>query len=104
LNADRGQKVARELYEKEPANAAYASTYAFSLYSQGEPKKALKVMEALTDQQLREPSIAAYYGIILAAAGEHARAREFLDLGEKASLLTEEKALLEKARRSLAQG
>lgn len=104
LNVDRGQKIARELYEKEPKNAAYVSTYAFALYSQGDAKKALKVMQGLTDQQLREPAIAAYYGIILAAAGEHARAREFLDLGEKATLLAEEKALLEKARRSLAQG
>jgi hypothetical protein len=40
---------------------------------------------------------------MLAAAGDTARAGEFLDLGEKATLLPEEKALLEKARRSLAQ-
>ena len=103
LNVDRGQKIARELYEKEPANAAYVSTYAFALYSQGDFKKALKVLGALTDAQLRHPEIAAYYGIILAATGDLARAGEFLDLGEKAKLLPEEKALVEKARRSLAQ-
>jgi hypothetical protein len=60
-------------------------------------------MEGLTPEQLRQPEIAAYYGIILAAAGDHARAAEFLDLGEKATLLPQEKALVEKARRSLAQ-
>ena len=99
----RGQKIARELYEKEPANAAYASTYAFALYSQDDLDKALKVLNSLADAQLHQPEIAAYYGIILVAAGEQARAREFLDLGEKAKLLPEEKALVEKARRSLAQ-
>lgn len=103
LNAARGQKMAREVYEKEPKNAAYASTYAFSLYTQGENKKALKVFETLTEEQLRQPEIAAYYGIVLAAAGDLARAPEFLDLGEKATkLLPEEKALIEKARRTLA--
>jgi cytochrome c-type biogenesis protein CcmH/NrfG len=103
LNMDRGQKIARELFEKEPANAAYVSTYAFALYSQGDFKGAVKVLGALTDAQLHQPDIAAYYGIILAAAGDQVRAGEFLDLGEKATLLPEEKALLEKARRSLAQ-
>jgi cytochrome c-type biogenesis protein CcmH/NrfG len=103
LNADRGQKVAREVYEKDPKNAAYASTYAFALHVQGETKKALKVLEALTPEQLHQPEVAAYYGIMLAATGDQVRAREYLDLGEKATLLPEEKALIEKARRSLAQ-
>jgi cytochrome c-type biogenesis protein CcmH/NrfG len=103
LNGDRGQKVARDLYEKEPGNPAYASTYAFALYRQGDAKKALKVLGGLTDQQLHQPEIAAYYGIFLAAAGEYAPAAAFLDLGDKANLLPEEKALVEKARRSLAQ-
>jgi predicted Zn-dependent protease len=95
--------MAREVYEKDPKNAAYASTYAFSLHTQGETKKALKVFDALTDEQLRQPEIAAYYGIILAAGGDAARAAEFLDLGEKSQkLLPQEKALIEKARRSLA--
>ena len=104
LNTERALKIAREIHEKEPANAAYASTYAFALHIQGDTKKGIKVFEGLTAEQLHQPEIAAYYGIILAAAGEHARAGEFLDLGEKATnLLPQEKALLEKARRSLAQ-
>jgi cytochrome c-type biogenesis protein CcmH/NrfG len=104
LNAERGQKIAREVYEKDPKNAAYASTYAYALHTQGDSKKALKVLNTLTDEQLHQPEIAAYYGVILAAAGEAARAPEFLDLGEKApNLLPQEKALIEKARRSLAQ-
>jgi tetratricopeptide (TPR) repeat protein len=103
LNPDRGQKVAREVYQKEPKNPAYASTYAFALHVQGDTKKALKVMETLTPEELHKPEIAAYYGIMLAASGDPAQAAEFLDLGEKATLLPQEKALIEKARRSLAQ-
>jgi cytochrome c-type biogenesis protein CcmH/NrfG len=103
LNADRGQKLAREVYEKDPKNPAYASTYAFALHVQGDTRKALKILETLTPEQLHKPEIAAYYGILLAAAGDQARAGEFLDFGEKATLLPQEKALIEKARRSLAQ-
>jgi cytochrome c-type biogenesis protein CcmH/NrfG len=102
MNADRGQKIAQEVYEKDPKNPAYASTYAFAAYVDGDTEEALKVLEALTPEQLQQPEIAAYYGIILAAAGDQ-RAGEFLDLGDKAKLLPQEKALIEKARRTLAQ-
>jgi cytochrome c-type biogenesis protein CcmH/NrfG len=102
LNPERGQRAAREVYQKDPKNPAYASTYAFALHFQGDTEKALKVLEKLTPEQLHQPEIAAYYGIILAADGDAPRAGEFLDLGEKATLLPQEKALMEKARRSLA--
>lgn len=103
LNADRGFRLARDLHEREPKNPVYASTHAFALHSRGDTKKALAVMNALTPEQLKQPEIAAYYGIILAAAGEHAKAAEYLDASGKAGLLPEEKALVDKARRMLAQ-
>lgn len=105
LNLDReqGQKIARDLYEKEPTNPAYVSTYAFALYMQGDTKKALKIFRGLTTEQLRDPAVATYYGVVLAGAGEHEQAAEFLALGENAPLLPEERALLEKARRTIAR-
>ena len=103
LNADQGQKLARDLFEKDPRNPAYVSTYAYALFVQGDMKKAVKAFGGLSDAQLRQPEVAAYYGVILAGAGEHDRAAEFLALGESAKLLPEEKALLEKARRTLAR-
>jgi len=45
---------------------------------------------------LSEPTISAYYGICLAAAGDE-KARSYLDFGKQANLLPEEKALIEKA-------
>ena len=99
LNADveRARKLAADLYRKEGSNPAYASTYAFALFSKGDINGALKVMSALPEEQLRDPSLAAYYGIILAAAGDSAKAREYLKIGAAAKLLPEEKALLAKA-------
>jgi tetratricopeptide (TPR) repeat protein len=103
LNTDRGQELARDVHEKDPKNATYASTYAFALYVRGEPNKALNVFSTFSEAQLREPTIALYYGIILAAVGDSERAAPFLELGQQATLLPEEKALLEKARRIPAQ-
>ena len=103
LNADpgRARQLAADLYHKEPSNAAYVSTYAFSLFARGDAKGALKIMSALPDDQYQDPALAAYYGIILAAAGEKGKAREYLELGKKAHLLPEEKALLGKAESTL---
>ena len=96
-DADRARKIAADLVKKEPANAAYVSTYAFSLYGRGETGPALQAMETLTPEQLQTPAIAAYYGIILAAAGQKEKAREYLQRGTQAFLLPEEKALVAKA-------
>ncbi len=99
LNADveRARKLSAQLYRKEGSNAAYASTYAFGLYTKGDSNGALKVMNGLGESQLQEPSLAAYYGVILAAAGDKAKAREYLKLGAAAKLLPEEKELVAKA-------
>jgi hypothetical protein len=57
-------------------------------------------MSSLTDEQLRDPTISAYYGICLAAVKDE-RARTFLKVGQRAKLLPEEKALVDKALASL---
>jgi Flp pilus assembly protein TadD len=99
LGADpeRARKIAAELAQKEPGNAAYVSTYAFSLYARGDAAAALQAFDGLSEEQLSAPPIAAYYGIILAAAGEKEKARRYLELGHRAFLLPEEKALIAKA-------
>jgi len=104
LDPEQGQRLARDLYEREPANPAYASTYAFALYTRGDMKKALQVFSSLKPEQLRQPEVASYYGVVLAAAGDQQQAEEFLALSESARLLPEERALIDKARRTLAKG
>ena len=93
--------LAREVYQKSPANASYVSTYAFSLYLQGKSTEALKVMKTLKPKQLQDPSIAGYYGLILKATGDRARARTYLDWASQAPLLPEEKKLFDQAKAGL---
>jgi hypothetical protein len=103
LNLERAHRLAKDLHERDPKNPVFSSTYAFALHSRGDTRKGLAILNELAPEQLRQPAIATYYGILLAAAGEHAKAAEYLDASEKAGLLPEEKALVDKARRTLAQ-
>jgi len=91
-------ELAREVYEKAPANAACVSTYAFSLHMQKKDTEALKVIEQLKPRDLENPSIAGYYGVILKATGNGAKAKPYLEWAFKAPLLPEERKLFEKAR------
>jgi hypothetical protein len=59
----------------------------------------LKVLEALKPDQLEVPSVAAYYGVLLAANDEPEKAAKYLELAEKGQLLPEEKALLAEAKK-----
>lgn len=93
--------LAREVYEKAPTNASFASTYAFSLHLQKKDAEALKVLQQLPPKALEDPSIAGYYGLVLKATGNAQKARACLDAAAKAPLLPEEKKLFEGARAKL---
>ena len=100
LNADdlKPLDLAREVYEKDPSNAHIAVTYAFSLMLQKKNADALKVMDQVNPSDLEDPSISGYYGLILQANGDTAKARKYLKLAEKGSHLPEETKLFEAAR------
>lgn len=100
-DVERARKIAAELLSKDPSNASFLSTYAFSLYTKGDIEGALQAMEKLSPDQLRDPSVAAYYGVVLAAAGQKEKAREYLRRASEAKLLPEEKALIAKAESGL---
>lgn len=91
--------LARELYETSPTNATYASTYAFSLFRQEKPAEALTIIEHLNPLELERPSIAAYYGVFLHAAGQADKAKKYLDISAKSPLLPEERQLVQHAQR-----
>lgn len=99
----RARGIARDLHEAHPHDAAFTSTYAFALYQSGDLKGGLKIMSQLTPAQLHDPSIAAYYALFLAAAGQHDAATEYFGLAEKAKLLPEEEELVKRAKASLAR-
>jgi Flp pilus assembly protein TadD len=93
----RPHDLAREVYRRAHSNPAYVSTYAFSLHIQKKNDSALKVLERLAPQQLEEPAIAGYYGLILRATGNVEKARKYLALAANARLLPEERKLVEEA-------
>ncbi len=99
----KARALAHDLHEAQPKNPAFASTYAFGLFQNGEVPAALKVMQGLTPEQLKDPSVGAYYGVILAAAGQKEEAEKFLDASVGAHLLPEEEKLVLQARNLLAR-
>lgn len=90
-------ELARQVYQKNPNNPDYATTYAFSLYQQGKYADALKVMKQLSPEELQSPSISGYYALILKATGNNAEAKAHLSRTANATLLPEEQALFEHA-------
>lgn len=92
---------AQRLYAASPTNATFASTFAFALHLQGKTREGIEVLRTLQPEALAEPSVAVYYGILLAAAGEKQLAKTYLDKSEHAFLLPPERSLLDVARKSL---
>ena len=96
-------EIADALYKEAPDNPDVVATYAFSLYRREKPAEAISAMQKLKPEQLREPPVARYLGIFLAAAGHGEEAGESLSLGEKGFILPEETALISEAKvRALA--
>jgi predicted Zn-dependent protease len=104
LNGDSSaRRLATKLHSENPANAAFSSTYAFALFTEGKTSEALREMDTLKEAQLRHPSIAAYYFVMLVENGKMERAHSFLSAANKAQLLPEEQQLLTTATRKLLQ-
>jgi len=93
---DQATKDAAELAAKNPSNPDILSTYAFALHFQNRIDQGLELMRGLKPEELLRPPVAACYGILLADKGS-ADAAKYLDIAKKASLLPEEKKLVEEA-------
>jgi hypothetical protein len=98
-NLDQAHELAREGFCIEPGLCA--STYAFSLHLRGQTSDALHVLRSSSEVERQRPATAAYYGVILAAAGDLAAAEPYLALAEQGDLLPEECLMLQAARRLL---
>lgn len=95
LNAQelKPHDLAREVFQREPTNAAYASTYAYSLYVEGKPAEALKIFQSLKPEALEHPSIAGYYGLILKTTGTPEKAQAYFNWATRGHLLPEERKI-----------
>lgn len=96
---EQAQKTALELHQADPANPTFSSTYALALHLQGRTADAIEVLRALDEKELEQPSVGAYYGVMLAASGNKDAARKYLEKSQQALLLPEELALVNAAQR-----
>jgi cytochrome c-type biogenesis protein CcmH/NrfG len=87
--------LAEQVYNAEPKNWGFLSTYAYSLHLQGKSSEALQLLQTLTPEQLKQPALATYYAVFLAAVGDKDKARQYAALAKNAPSLPEEKKLLQ---------
>jgi len=102
-NVDEGLVLARKLYEKEPQNPVYASTYAFGMHLHGSTRESLTIMRSLGSGPLGDPGFCAYFFCFLVAEGEYQEAQTLNDRLNLSALLPEEAALVSKARSRLSE-
>jgi hypothetical protein len=69
---------------------------------QGKTAEGLKLMETLSPEQLDDPSLGSYYGVLLAGGGPKRKRRDWSWLrSENAKILPEEKKMAADALRNL---
>ena len=83
----KARRMALENFTVFSAEPACITTQAFSLFQQGDISNARALLRKLPATALQQPSCAAYYGIILAAAGEKDEAKRYLELADQSGTL-----------------
>jgi len=98
---EKAYRLAGEAYSSLPEDPFVISTYSYSLLLQNKPGEALKIINELKPEALREPAIAGFFGCIQAQAGNKELAKEPLERAESARLLPEEKEMVRLAKAGL---
>ena len=98
---DKAHRLAQEAYQSAPGNPFYTCTYAYSLLLQSRDQEAAKIIGTLKADNLKNPSIAAYYGIVEAQTGNARAAAPALKVAQTARLLPEELQLVQQAQERL---
>jgi predicted Zn-dependent protease len=101
IDLEKAHETASALFSQHPTEPIIASTYAYSLHFQKRTTDGLAALEKLPADQLTNPPIALYYGVLLRADGQTERARQYLKLAESAALLPEERRLLQQGLKDL---
>ena len=96
-------RLAGEIYRLTPMQPVIASTYAMSLHKQKRDSEAIAILRQLPPAALEDPSIAAWYGFLLAQNGKANAARTFLEAAnrQKDQLFPEEAAMVAEALKGL---
>ena len=100
-NTGSSHQLAKEAYDRAPADIDCAVTYAFSLHRLGRNAEALAIIQSLAPDQLRDPHAAVYVAVVLVMGNELDAAKDYIAAAENGKLYPEEKKLLEEAKTKL---
>ena len=96
-NTTEGHRVAKEAYERAPADVNVAMTYAFSLYGLGRSAEGIEIMKKLPAPAVHDAHAAVYAAILLLDENQIAAAREYVAAAQAGPIFSEEKKLLDEA-------
>ena len=106
LNIDQNTRLAQELakqaYDRAPADVNCAVTYAFSLYGLGRTAEGLEVIKKIPEDQLHDPHAAVYVAVLLLDENQTEMAKEYIETARRGPIFAEEKKLLDEAMAKLA--
>jgi predicted Zn-dependent protease len=94
VNLGQAHRTARENLARKPEDPVLIATYAYSLHLQGRTGEGVAALETLTAESLRESNTALYYGVLLGATHQLAKAKSILAVVELDKLLPEERELV----------
>jgi predicted Zn-dependent protease len=96
-NTAEGHRVAKETYERAPADPNAAMTYAFSLYGLGRSAEGIEIMKKLPAEELHDSHAAVYAAVLLLDENQIAAAQEYILAAQSGLIFPEEKKLLDEA-------
>jgi hypothetical protein len=96
-NTAEGHRVAKETYERAPADPNAAMTYAFSLYGLGRSAEGIEIMKKLPAEELHDSHAAVYAAVLLLDESQIAAAQEYILAAQSGLIFPEEKKLLDEA-------
>jgi predicted Zn-dependent protease len=96
-NTRQAQELAKQAYDRTPADINCAVTYAFSLYGLGRTSEGLAIVSKLPKDQLHDPHLAVYVALLLLDENQNEAAREYIETARRGPIFLEEKKLLDEA-------
>jgi Flp pilus assembly protein TadD len=73
------EQVARENFQREPANPLFAATLAFNFFMQGRSQESFTLIQPFAKKSGGSPAVSFVYGLALAGTGRKAEAHALLD-------------------------
>jgi lipopolysaccharide biosynthesis regulator YciM len=96
-NTSEGHRVAKEAYERAPADVNAAMTYAFSLYGDGRTAEGIEVIKKLPAEGVHDPHAAVYAAVLLLDENQVDAAQEYIAAAQAGPIFPEERKLLDEA-------